>query len=381
MGLILSGTFVGLFIYLKPDPIAEDIAKGNQIKIVFTVNDEYRLLFSNLFCYDTTTGQGALFDIPAETGIWDGRVQSFRYLNHYYLPTDLKSFSEEVSRFAGDVYPHYINLSTDSIANLVDLLGGIEVFLVDPISSEIDGEIRLLPAGTFNMLGYQSRLYLSERLPGETSVEFIKRKQNFLKSIFIKLKNVASHFTNNLLQKQFMKLIESNLDSQSIATLLNQLSTHDPELLQIHQLRGENKTVNGVVYFLPQNEGNLFKEKIRQISKALTDSSFVRRELRTLNLQVLNSTKRNLLAARTTEYYQSYGYNVIATGNFAIDNNTKTIIYFRLPEFERAAKRIGELIQCTNILFAGESQEYFNNWNDSDISILLGEDYEPFACR
>lgn len=380
--LLVIGTGIFLFFQLKSDHIAEDLAQKKQIKILITVYDGYNLLFSNLFCYDPTTGQSALFDIPVTLGIWDRQLSRYQFLSNLYDFDNIPSFTRRIEQISGVEIPYSINLSFEDLSSLIDLIGGIEVFLIDPVQVKDKEEIRLLPAGTFNLQGYQAGFYLSRTLPGETSVELIKRKQAIFTAIMLKMVASAELFTKGRFQKKIFEFLDTNFDDYSTLSLFEEIKKIDGELMQSYQMRGEKRVIDGVVFFLPQNDGAVFKEQVRQVLKALTDSALIKKNLLGLNLEILNGTKRNLLAGRTTEYYQSYGYNVISTRNAETRAVEKSVVYYRNEEFLQGATRIAEIINCSNVLQMEHDPALSSEvWNGADVSIILGEDYELFSCK
>ena len=121
---------------------------------------------------------------------------------------------------------------------------------------------------------------------------------------------------------------------------------------------------------------------MRQIIQALGDESFIKRELLTVNLEILNGTSKTMLAARTTEYYQSYGYNVIVTGNADNAEYAKTLVVARNKEFLKAATRIAGIIDCHAISVKEVDPSLAaDSWNGSDVTIILGADYDYYSCR
>jgi len=372
---------VVLIYKLKPNYVAEDILQGRQVVVQFLISDQYDLVHSELFCYDPTTGQSVMFNIPVDAGAWIRSKSRLGKISLLYNPGSPDKYIKAVETLTGVEIPYCIELSRESLSDLIDLVGGIDVFLVDPISMEFNGDIRMLPPGAFTMYGFQSLFYLQNLLPGETSSEFIKRQQNFLRLVLQKAGGLTTNLTSGSVKKRLFSLINTNFDRASVVTLLGEFQKLDSELMQLQKTRGTTRVVDGVELFLPQKEGVLLREQVRQITKALKDESFVKKELLNLNLEILNSTDRNLLAAKATDYYQSYGYKVVVTGNSekALD---LTVVYARNTKFLRAATRIADIINCKNVLVMESDPKLAKEgWNGSDVVIILGGDYDNFSCR
>lgn len=387
--IVLVATSIVLYFQLKPNYINEDISAKRPIKILILVRGDEGLSFCDFLCIDTTTSQSALFDLPVDTGCWDSTKSRYAFLSSLYT-SPLKSSSNEncksvlsaIKYFSGEEIPYTIEIDENQLENLIDLMGGVEVFLTDPISSVFKGQIRMLPAGSFKIQGYQALYYLKNQLPNESGIEFLKRRQSMVKTILSGCFSFSRQINSSKIKSAFLSCFKSNLDSSSIFTLLNFIKNEDIELMQLNQMRGEHKEVDGSLYFLPQKEGKIFKEQVRQIIQALGDESFIKRELLAINLEILNGTSRTMLAARTTEYYQSYGYNVIVTGNADNAEYSKTLVIARNKEFLKAATRIAGIIDCHAVSVKESDPALLaDSWNGSDVTIILGADYDYYSCH
>lgn len=380
--LVVSLAAIILYFQLRPNHIAEDIAQKRQIKILLMVNDGQELVFSDFLVLDPITCQSALFDIPINTGSWDSVTSRYQYIKKLYRIGNSAKFISAIEKLSGEKIPYHIEIDYRRLSHLVDLIGGVEIFLADPVSSIFNGDFRMLPAGSFSIQGYQMLYYLQNNLPGETSIEFLKRKQTMFRSILQKSAKFSLTMASGTMKKNFLKSFSTNLDVASVLSFLKIMAESDSELMQFNQMRGDLKNVDGVEYFLPQKEGKLFKEQVRQIVQALGDESYIKQELLSVNLEILNGTKRTMLAARTTEYYQSYGYTVLVTGNAENQEYQKTIVLVRNNDYLRAAQRIAGIINCQEVVLRGEDPALIpDSWNGTDVTIILGSNYDYYRCR
>lgn len=371
-----------LFFQLKSDRIAEDTLNGNQVKIILMVRDGFDLVYSELFCLDTVTGQSVMFNLPVDTGYWNKRLSRFRKISLLYRPGDTDEYVEAVELLSGVEIPYRIEMSRDQLSDLIDLIGGVELFLIDPVVIDFHDQVRMLPAGSFNMQGYQALFYLQTPLPGETNSEFVKRKQEMVKLVFHQAGVLSQDLSDGRTSRVLFSLFNADFDSASIRTLLSLFNSLDIELLQSHQIRGKYQEYDGVNLYFLDKEGVLFKQQVRQILKALKDESFIKRELLSLNLEILNGTGRNMLAARTTDHFQSYGYNIIRTANADKEDYEKTVVYVKSEEYMRAANRIAGIIECEIVkLSVTGAVDGLGGWEGADVRILLGSDYDNFRCR
>ena len=384
LGLIILFVLIAsflLFYKLKPNLIAENIKKGEQVHIQFLITDKYELVHSELFCYDPSTGQSAMFNIPVDTGLWISSKSRLGKISLLYTSKGSKKYIEAVQKLTGLDIPYTIELSRADLSDLIDLVGGVDLFLIDPVSLKFKGETRMLPPGSFTLYGYQALFYLQVPLPGETNSEFIKRKQGIIKLILQKAGDLSEDFSTGIAKKSLFKLLETNFDNASVISLMKEFKILDSDLMQLHRTRGRTQIVDGISLFLPQNEGRVLKEQVTQITKALKDESFIRKELLNLHLEILNGTKKNQLASRTTDHYQSYGYNVIVTGN-ADKNIEFTIIYARNNSFLKASTRIANIINCKRVqVLDKDPEKEGEQWNGSDVIVVLGGDYENLSCK
>ena len=202
--ITLTGVIL-LVLQFRTNPIEEAVQKGDQLKLLLMVRDGYELVYRELICMDSKTGQSVMFNIPVDTGYWNPVQARFRKIGLLYQPGKCDKLVKAIEVMSGEDIPYHIEMSRDQLSNLIDFIGGVPLFLIDPLSIEFDGSRRMLPGGAFTLYGYQSLFYLQSLLPGETRSEQIKRKQVMLKTIF----KQAGELSQQIVKKDANKVIYS----------------------------------------------------------------------------------------------------------------------------------------------------------------------------
>ncbi len=131
-------------------------------------------------------------------------------LNFYYVPID-----------------RYVRISPTSLSKLVDLLGGLEIFIPEPMSyTDITGKFTInLAAGWQTINGNQAIQFARFRSDELGDIGRIQRQQALLRSLQQRLLSSPAQISN--LPKiilELQKSIDTNLNGEELITLVNFLT-------------------------------------------------------------------------------------------------------------------------------------------------------------
>jgi hypothetical protein len=105
-----------------------------------------------------------------------------------------------------------------------------------------------------------------------------------------------------------------------------------------------------------------------------------------LTIEILNGTSVNGLASRTSQVFQSFGYEVANIGNYEGDDLEKTIVIDMIGDAIQA-QRVANIIKCTRIETFSEAAEALavlipaSTGEDVDLVIILGKDFDGRYCK
>jgi hypothetical protein len=167
------------------------------------------------------------------------------------------------------------------------------------------------------------------------------------------------------------EMIDSDLDERSLATFIRAVSSMDSDRIVFQGILGNRRILDGKEVLFPYYDGKLIKETIQRISETLEKNYVLGEDLLTIRLEVLNGTGVTGLASRTAQLYKSYGFRIASVMNAERSDYERTVVLDRRGNPD-AAKRVAELIRCTQI----HSQIEENRDETVDVTVILGKDFD-----
>ncbi len=380
MVLILAVTGVFLYGKVRVNKLERAFDQEDPVPLMMIITDGKNLLTSQVFLYQYSTGKGALIDIPANTGALLPGHEKIGSIDTLFDPTDPQAYLDMVGRLTGLEIPFYIIMNLENLSRVVDLIGGVETFIPNPVDTEIDGDFILLPSGSFIMDGSKAAIYLRYGEPGESDSERVSRTQSFLKSLLDALGSSAQRIAFPEVSEVLEESVSGNLSGRSIVTLTSALERLDVQNMVQLRLRGTARSVDEQLLLFPHSDGRLLRETIAQSINTLKSEEVLSEGDLQVSLAIRNGTSVTGLAGRTSQLYQSFGYDVTRIGN-AEESYDKTVIIDRMGN-QQAAKRVADIIQCTNILIQTGIEDFEAEIDAGiDVLIILGKDFDGRYCK
>jgi anionic cell wall polymer biosynthesis LytR-Cps2A-Psr (LCP) family protein len=326
-----------------------------------------------LLMYDPTTRRGGVFHIPANLGTQIVERDRFDTISVLYEPGEPSALVERLEIILGTNVPFVAEMSLGDVAGIVDLLGGLELFVSNPIDQQsADGRV-LLPSGSVVLDGEKILQYLVYQEPLEQEMDFVARKQKFLQAL---IKTIGQPETAELLASPqardlFLDLCRTNISEQGFQTLIQELGSVETDRLIFQRVIGNLREVDGVdgPVLFPHYEGVLIQETIAQMEEAIRSGESEIEDSLSATLEILNGTSIDGLARRTKALYESFGMDVISIGNADNDQYLNTVVLDRRGK-PSAAQRVAEIIRCDRIHSRSEPS------TDADVTIILGRDFD-----
>lgn len=368
-------------ISLKSDPLGDALSEDSLVKVLFIVEKDALPISTHILTYYHRSNRAAMFDIPGETGsIYKslGRVDS---IDTVYKEKGVAEYKKEIEGITGIAVPLYLVIKLEDFSRLTDLLGGLDVFIPTPVDI-FDGNTRvLLPSGAISLDGDKLLTYVSYENSEDQVDEFAIRKQRIVLAFLKKLNEQSSYIFSKELFKVVEASVKSNVHGNDLKSLLSEISKIDAERLVPQRVTGSIRIIDDKPLLFPFYDGQLLKDIVRQTIAGLTSEVAAAQE-RIYAIEILNGTTKQDLAQKTSELYQSFGYDIVAIKNASSNNYENTVIIDRIgnPDVLNA---IAKVIQCSNFEVVPVEVDFddFGTEFIVDFSIILGLDFDGRYVR
>lgn len=380
--IALVGIAVAAIVYfqVRTDRISEIVRAEQDIAVLFVVHENGSPVFGEVFLYNPATGRGALFDVPNNVGLLIDSLKRVDRIAAVYEEQGLEAFRERVQSLLGTPVPFHVAMSMDQLSNLVDLIGGTELFIANPQQDVAADDAVLLPSGNVTLDGSKVVTYLTFEDPAERTAERASRRQKFLQGFLGTVGDEAGFLTHRDVAPFLMRNIETNLDRSSTMALVRELDNFDEDRVVTRRIQGNERVVEGAQggssLLFPHFEGEWLRQSVRQVRENLASVDAVRDEAIVVRVEILNGTTVSGLARRTKELYENYGFDVVSFGNAPSDDVEETVILDR-SENPGVADRVAEIIGADRIRSEREEDVEYS----VDATIILGKDFDGTIVR
>ena len=367
---------------LQVNPVEEMIKNEEPIKILFVLEDDEKVLFTDVFIYYPVSGRGALFNIPGNTGAIYSSLGRVDRIDMVYREKGIDAYRQEIEKLSGQSIPFSMVCSVDNFKVLTDLLGGLKIFVPYPVDIQADNGSRwLLPSGVNNLDGDKILTYLYYNSPEETDGEVQDRYQNVIIAFLAAInKNINTMFLEKNF-KEYDDLFETNLEEKDLRIILETVAHVDSERLAPRSITGSVREVDGKSLLFPHYDGELVKDLFKQTVSSLVSVVETIYD-RIYVLEVQNGTSVQGLARNTSILLQGFGFDVFSSVNADRNDYEQTIIINHIGNDE-IAKNLGDIISCSNIITEDVLPESAGMEAESrvDFTIILGKDFDGRYVR
>lgn len=367
---------------LQVDPVEEMIKNEEPIKILFVLEDDEKVLFTDVFIYYPVSGRGALFNIPGNTGAIYSSLGRVDRIDMVYREKGIDAYRQEIEKLSGQSIPFSMVCSVNNFKVLTDLLGGLKIFVPHPVDIQAENGNRwLLPSGVNNLDGDKILTYLYYNSPEETEGEVQDRYQNVIIAFLAAInKNINTMFLEENF-KEYDDYFETNLEAKDLRIILETVAHVDSERLAPRSITGSVRVVDGKSLLFPHYDGELVKDLFKQTVSSLVsvvDTIYDRIYV----LEVQNGTSVQGLARNTSILLQGFGFDVLSSVNADRNDYEETIIINHIGNDE-IAKNLGDIISCSNIITEDVLPESAGMEAESrvDFTIILGKDFDGRYVR
>ena len=374
--LIIAATVFIIYFQFRTDRLSEDIQNGLPIKILFIFSEKEKPLFFEIFMYQPSTHRGSILYFPKNVGSIIKMYEKVDAVGSLYRKGNYKDLREKIGEMIGIDIPFVIDMDVEDLRKMVDLLGGLELFIPNPVDTRLNGQRVLLPSGSVKLDGDKIVDFILYEEKHESEIDKIGRKQRMLQTLLKRLAEEKSYITNPKVFAFFKKYSTTNISDRSMKTLVNELTNMDSGRIIFQRVLGTMRKVDESELLFPHYNGELLKEKVKQTLETLASKESIDKNSLVITVEILNGTNINGLAGRTREVYQSFGFDVISIGNADNKGYINTVVLDRKGKLERA-KKAAEVIHCDRVYTKPDP-----NIDDSiDVTIILGKDFDGRYCQ
>jgi anionic cell wall polymer biosynthesis LytR-Cps2A-Psr (LCP) family protein len=377
--LAAAGVFFTI-LTLRSDPIEEALTGDEVINILFVIEHEGKPLGSYVMMYYPGTRRATIIDVPGEVGFILQQVNRVDRIDTVYNSQKTGPFEQELENLLGVKINFSVIFNTGNLGKLADLLEGVELFIPSPV--EVYGETPVLfPSGVHRLDGDKVRTYITYELPGEDSELIHFRRQRFFLGLIKRLGEQNTALKNRQMARLYYGLLKTGMTRHTQVRLFDELARIDVDRIDTRSVAGDLREVSGQMLLLPQNDGTMIKDIVRQAVHNLTLQVEGNITERKFTVEVLNGTAITGLAGKTAELFRGFGYEVISIGN-ADRNDYETTEIIDRSGIEDVVKAFGGVIRCTNIRFEpgedagldGEPGFRYSEYKP-DFTLIIGRDF------
>lgn len=364
-------------VSLKTNIVEEKMKTEEVVRTLFVIEDtDTSVLFTSVMIYNISSQKAALVNIPGYIGAIYKSLNRVDKIERVYEEIGIESYKTEIEKLLAIKIPYYAVIKMNDFQMLTDYLGGLKVFIPEPIDYKNNsGERFLLPSGIVNLDGDKVAAYLNYMLESEREADVQDRYQNIMSAFITSLHEKKFNIFSKKNFKLYSDAIQTNVNEEEEYTLFSTLSDVDSESIIRQTITGSARNVDGQFLLLPLNNGEFIKEAIKQTTNMLgsADGSLTSR---VYVLEIQNGTNKQGLARNTSILFQNASYDVLSAVNADSDNYEKTVIIDHIGN-EDVAKMVGEFIHCTNIQNANSltEEEDYSTETRVDFTIILGKDF------
>jgi anionic cell wall polymer biosynthesis LytR-Cps2A-Psr (LCP) family protein len=376
---LLAATAVFAAARLRTDEVTRWLEENDLLIGLVVLSDPRHRIAVEVLLIDPDTDRAGLLFIPGNVGALIASRNRMDALETIYQDGDVAPLRDKVAEILG-VSPMFVLEITDTrLRDLVDLVGGVEVFLPDPIDHEGAAGRVMLPAGSVLLDGDKALQYLQHQAPDEAELEWAARVHRLLQAVLRSIGEQRRVLLHRDAQRYLHQRLGNNLTQDGFATLIATLVEIDSERIIYQYTIGQPQTVDGRTLIFPHYDGALLREAVTQVVAALVSGQAD--SVASANVELLNGSGVTGLARGAAPLLQSFGFRVARVANADHHGYSATEVIDRRGRLE-VAQRVADLMECGT----ARSEPYApvettaEAESEIDVTVILGGDFNGRSC-
>ncbi|MEW8956122.1 LCP family protein [Clostridium sp.] len=270
---------------------------------------------------------------------------------------------------------YYVTVDYEGFRSFIDAIGGVEMeidrdMIYDDNTQDL--HIRFKKGETVTLDGKKAEEFFRWRKNNDGTgladgdIGRIENQHKLMSKVMEKVTSPSIVTKIGKILDLIPKYVETNFSGEDILSYGMSFVKVDKENFSQHTLKGDTEYIKGLSYFLYDKKRN--KEVISILngdSKEVLSQSKIKESL---NIEVLNGTNVNGLAAKYSNTLKDNGYDHITTGNTKPIEKSKIIV--KGKEKEDLAPILKKDFNIENIEFLEGDGGNF------DIIVMIGKDYK-----
>ncbi len=259
---------------LKTNTVEDALKEKGIMRTLFVVeDDDSSMLFSSLLIYNPSSQKAALVNLPGHTGAIYQSLGRVDKLEKVYSEAGIVAYRTEIEKLLGMTIPYYAILTLENFIKISDYLGGMRVFISEPVDCLSEEGVRwLLPSGAINLDGDKINTYLHYRLEDETEADVQERYQNAMAAFITGLHDKKFIVFVKTNRKRYLDFVKTNLNPEEETTLFEAIADVDAESIIKQTITGSLRRVDGQQLLMPDNNGEFIKEAVKQTTNLLAST-------------------------------------------------------------------------------------------------------------
>jgi anionic cell wall polymer biosynthesis LytR-Cps2A-Psr (LCP) family protein len=368
---VIAGAVTYAVLQLRVDQITDSLKKKQPLNTLFIVSEGDRALFFEVFFYNSQTRKGSLFYVPPNVGSLIATINRVEGIDTLYRRSNPLPLKQKVEELLGAPLQGVIDVSVEDTGRLVDLIGGVDVFIPNPVDLALPDARILLPSGSVRLDGDKAKEFVTYRDPLETEADAVGRRQKFLQALLKGMGENEAFLLQRGPLKMLRSLVRADLPGRALSSFVAEMGRFDSERMVLQRVLGATRSVAGRDLLFPHQDGELLKQAVKQAMAANASNEFIPPDALTITVEVLNGTHTPGLAGRARDLFQSYDLEVMAPNNADNDQYQNTVVLDRKGNLD-AAKKVADIIHCTRIFSKPDAQLD----QAVDVTVILGRDFD-----
>jgi LCP family protein required for cell wall assembly len=321
---------------------------------------------------DPDTNTASVLSIPRDTQVHIPRV-GIHKINHANLEGGADLAAQVVSRnLNGVTIDRYVRISTEAFRELIDLVGGVEVFVPQRMQYDDntqDLHIDLQP-GWQVLNGDQAEQFARFRRDGYGDVGRVQRQQQLLRALRDRLTSPTVIPKLPAAVELFQDYIDTNLSLDEMLALVNFGLNLEQDSFRMVMLPGRFSNPDEYIasYWIIDLEG---RDQVMQEYFAIGPLGLVAaasRDFNHLRIAVQNATGEPELGRHVADYLQEHGFDNVYLIQDWPDHQQQTQIIAQRGDLHGAA-------MLESVLGVGDVVAASTGDLQSDLTIRVGSDW------
>ena len=377
---VVVATSVFVALQVRTNSVEQLVTNGEEFRTLLVVHDDGVPLVAAILFINPDTSRAALFDIPGNAGLLiPSRAQVDR-LDTAFDPNDAEEYLGLVSDLFGVEIDFDLLMSVGDLAEIVDLLEGVDVFVTESFEGQWDDRRFFIPSGDVLLDGDKAVDFLRYRDDQETELERVSRRQDFLKSLLRKMGTRGDYLLHSRVWPYTARSLRLGVGKEAVESYVGQLGRLNTERMVGLRVQGNLRSIDigerREQLLFPHFEGQWLRETVAEVQGNLAQPESDIAQEAEIRIEILNGTETRGLARRTRDIFLDYGFDVISFDNADRSDYDYTLVIDRRGN-ESLAQRASEIIRADRIL----SEPLQGPEAGIDVTIILGEDFDGRYVR